>query len=101
MDQPHALAPPPLDELIFEQDLAERLEAHLIDTGSLSRREADLARIQRMASSVLMTKRAERDLDFALRVRTDAAIGTALRELQRLQDQEDQAISMAVLELTD
>jgi hypothetical protein len=89
-----------IEEEDERQQLADRLEQVLIDDGSLSRSEADRLRLSEIASqyqSSDLPNKVRRALDYAQRVRTEQAYTLALRELQKLQDEEETAILMTLL----
>lgn len=90
-DSPHAAITD-----VERDQLAERLEQYLISTGSLTQEQADYDRMIRMAGSVLVTRGTDRAVKYAIRTRDPRGIRIALRELQKLMDEEDLAIALAV-----
>jgi hypothetical protein len=87
-----------LDELEAE---ADRLEAHLVETGSLPKPDLapELRRIQALvkkyqADVTDLPNRARRAFDYATRAQTEMALRLAQREIQRLQEEEEVAILM-------
>lgn len=77
-------------------ELADRLEAHLIANGTRSQAQADFDRMARLSGSVMLTNKARRAVDYAVRSRDDKAVQIALRELGKLQDEEDFAVTAAL-----
>jgi len=81
--------------------LAERLEAHLVETGVLLEADAraDLVRLRGLASQYVpsdLPRRAQRALDYAERAQSEFAVQLALRELDRLQEEEAFALLMVL-----
>ena len=76
------------------EELAERLESVLVDSGSLAQEQADLIRLRGLADEYgdELSNRARRALAFAERAQTQMAVNLALREMERLRQEEDLAI---------
>ena len=81
------------------EELAERLERQLVAEGLIAREQAELARLERMAAQYDMgdlPNRVQRALRYAERAQTELAIQLALREMQRMADEEELAVLMAL-----
>jgi hypothetical protein len=79
---------------------ADRLEAHLVETGSLPKPDLppDLRRVRSLVQKYQVEQnlpnRARRAFDYATRAQTEMALRLAQREIQRLEEEEDLAILM-------
>jgi hypothetical protein len=77
------------------EELADRLEAALIAEGSLTAAQADFIRLQGLAAQYAqtdLTNRARRALQFAERAQTQLASRLAMRELDKLREEEEYAL---------
>lgn len=85
-------------ELSEEQEreaLADRLENVLVGEGTLTQAQADLIRLRGLAEQYSrddLPNRARRALAFAERAKSDLSLKLALRELRRLQEEEELAV---------
>lgn len=81
------------------QALADRLEAELRKEGVLADAEAERLRLAALAAQyqdVELPNRVKRALNYAQRAETELATQLALREFQRMQEDEEMAVLMAL-----
>lgn len=72
----------------FEQELLGKLEAHFA--------QESYGRMLRMASDMDLTKKATKAVEYAVRSQKPDAVSLALRELDKLAEEEGFAISAAL-----
>lgn len=84
-----------LEEEREREELAERLEKVLVQEGTLTQAQADLIRLRGLAEQYNrddLPNRARRSLAFAERAQSEFAAKLALRELKRLDEEEEYAV---------
>lgn len=84
-----------LEEEQEREELANRLEKVLVDEGTLTQAQADLIRLRGLAEQYSrddLPNRARRALAFAERAKSDLSLKLALREIHRLQEEEELAV---------
>ena len=84
-----------LEEEQERQELADRLERVLVQEGTLTQAQADLIRLRGLAEQYNrddLPNRARRSLAFAERAQSEFAAKLALREIRRLEEEEEYAV---------
>ena len=84
-----------LDKEQERRELADRLEQVLVQEGTLTQEEADLIRLRGLAEeygSKDLPNRARRALAFAERAQSELALKLALREIRKVQEEEEYAL---------
>lgn len=80
------------------QELADRLEKVMLEEGSLTQQKADLLRIRGLANEYQadLPNRVKRAVAYAEKVRTQQALELALREIERMQAEEELAVFLTL-----
>lgn len=87
------------EELAEEEreELADRLEAVMLAEGSITKPEADLIRLRGLVAEYSeLPNRAKRAVSYAERARTEQSLILALREMQRLHQEEELAVLLVL-----
>lgn len=88
-----------LEEEREREALAERLERVLVEDGTLDRGEADALRLEALVAQYAtadLPNRAQRAIRYAERAQSDLSVQLALREIQRVAEEEELAVLMAL-----
>ena len=80
------------------KELADRLEAVMLAEGSITKAKADLIRLRGLVNEYdELPNRVKRAAAYAERARTEQALQLALREIQRLQEEEELSVHLALM----